>query len=179
MFQRLGIVHADMKPENIIIEYDADFQEIKSLKIIDFGSAFLLNSTATNQMEFNASTPEYVPPEVHAYLTKKNNIRISDFHSISYVFDMWALASILLEVLSGFPLWLSLKSRIVTKKNKGIFGVGLFGVACRDNGKILDKQMKLLKGTDLRALISTLKQGFDVDKQNEWLCNNEFMDLYR
>ena len=25
MFQRLGIVHADMKPENIIIEYDADF----------------------------------------------------------------------------------------------------------------------------------------------------------
>ena len=95
--------------------------------------------TATNQAYFNASTPEYIPPEVHAYLTNKNNIRISDFHNICCVFDMWALASILLEVLSGFPLWLSLKSRIVTENGKGIFGVGLFGVALRDSAKILDK----------------------------------------
>lgn len=43
LFARLGIVHADLKPDNIIIDYDEENQEIIELKIIDLGSAFLLN----------------------------------------------------------------------------------------------------------------------------------------
>ena len=39
---RLGIVHADLKPDNILVEFDEDLQKITSLKIIDFGSAFML-----------------------------------------------------------------------------------------------------------------------------------------
>lgn len=42
LFARLGIVHADLKPENIIIDYDEVNQEILELKLIDLGSAFLL-----------------------------------------------------------------------------------------------------------------------------------------
>ena len=42
MFARFGIVHADLKPENIIIEYDSHTETIISLKIIDLGSSFLL-----------------------------------------------------------------------------------------------------------------------------------------
>ena len=42
MFTRNGIVHADLKPENIIIEFDSETATIKSLKIIDLGSSFLL-----------------------------------------------------------------------------------------------------------------------------------------
>lgn len=38
----LNIVHADLKPDNIIIDYDEQTQSIKALKVIDFGSAFLL-----------------------------------------------------------------------------------------------------------------------------------------
>jgi len=53
---------------------------------------------------------------------------------------MWALASILLEVLSGFPLWLSLKSRVLSLENRSIINYGMFGVAGRDNSKILVKQ---------------------------------------
>jgi len=146
MFDRLGIVHADLKPENILIEYDPLEEKIISLKIIDLGSSFLLNSRGKElkgQSKFGASTPEYLPPEIHAFLVnryqKSGKIEISDFKMIPYVFDMWALASILLEILSGFPLWLSLKSRIITAKNKTINGVGLFGVASRDSNKILEK----------------------------------------
>jgi dual specificity tyrosine-phosphorylation-regulated kinase 2/3/4 len=58
---------------------------------------------------------------------------------------MWALASILLEVLSGFPLWLSLKSRVLSLENRSIINYGMFGVAGRDNQKILVKQQQLLK----------------------------------
>lgn len=43
LFARLSIVHADLKPDNIIIDYDVENQMINSLKIIDLGSSFLLN----------------------------------------------------------------------------------------------------------------------------------------
>ena len=43
LFARLSIVHADLKPDNIIIDYCSETQSIKSLKIIDLGSSFLLN----------------------------------------------------------------------------------------------------------------------------------------
>ena len=42
LFSRLGIVHADLKPDNILIEFDDATNTITSLKIIDFGSAFML-----------------------------------------------------------------------------------------------------------------------------------------
>ena len=38
-----GVVHADLKPDNILIDYDDEKQVIKELKIIDLGSSFLLN----------------------------------------------------------------------------------------------------------------------------------------
>lgn len=40
---RVGIVHADLKPENVIIDFDEQTSTIVSLKIIDLGSSFLLN----------------------------------------------------------------------------------------------------------------------------------------
>lgn len=60
-------------------------------------------------------------------------MRVQDFAEISYVFDMWSLGSILVEILTGFPLWLSLKSRVVTADNRSIINIGLFGVAGRDH----------------------------------------------
>ena len=42
-FARISIVHGDLKPDNIIIDYDQSTQSIRTLKIIDLGSSFLLN----------------------------------------------------------------------------------------------------------------------------------------
>lgn len=74
LFSRLGIVHADLKPDNILIDYDEEQERIKSLKIIDFGSAFLLSvdgRVIKDQREFAQSTPEYLPPEIQSYLSKR------------------------------------------------------------------------------------------------------------
>lgn len=43
LFYHSGVVHADLKPDNILIDFDEEKQEIRELKIIDLGSAFLLN----------------------------------------------------------------------------------------------------------------------------------------
>jgi serine/threonine protein kinase len=42
-FANLGIVHADLKSDNILVDYDENSNTIKSLKVIDFGSAFILS----------------------------------------------------------------------------------------------------------------------------------------
>lgn len=56
------IVHADIKPDNILLELKDN--KIKDLKLIDFGSAF----SHENPSNISASTPEYLAPEVLEYL---------------------------------------------------------------------------------------------------------------
>ena len=55
------------------------------------------------------------------------------------MFDVWSLGSILIELLSGFPLWLSLKSRVTTHDGRSLVNYGIFGVSGRDNSRILKK----------------------------------------
>jgi len=56
----LGIVHGDIKPDNILVDFDG--YEFHSVKIIDFGSAFVLDDEELPF--FSMSTPEYLAPEV-------------------------------------------------------------------------------------------------------------------
>jgi len=65
------------------------------------------------------------------------NFSIEDFSQCSYVFDIWSLGSIILEILSGFPLWLSLKGKVQSIDGRNIMNYGIFGVSGRDNTKIL------------------------------------------
>lgn len=55
------------------------------------------------------------------------------------MFDIWSLGSILIEILSGFPLWLSLKGKVISVDGRNIMNYGIFGVSGRDNAKILQK----------------------------------------
>ena len=89
---------------------------------------------------------------------------------------MWSLGSILLEVLSGFPLWLSLKSRVIQLDGHSKINYGLFGVAGRDNAKIMVKQNELI-GRGLNSLITCLRKGYDF-QGNKWTSNGEFIDLF-
>ena len=59
-----GIVHSDIKPDNILIEMQPDFSDIKQIKLIDFGSAFMFD----NVTQISATTPEYLAPEILEFL---------------------------------------------------------------------------------------------------------------
>lgn len=53
-----GIVHADIKPDNILVEMKEG--KAMSVKIIDFGSSFLFDNPP---LSIPQGTPEYMPPE--------------------------------------------------------------------------------------------------------------------
>jgi serine/threonine protein kinase len=91
------IVHSDLKPDNILVSAHSTFT------LIDFGSAFLFDTTDCSGM----NTPEYAPPEMLC-------ISSGPLSEISnpWSFDIWSLGMIFLELCAGFPVWLSLKSRI-------------------------------------------------------------------
>lgn len=122
-----------------------------------------------------------MPPEIQLYIARKftqeKNYSISDFVEIAYVFDMWSLGSIIIEILSGFPLWLSLKSRVKSLDGKSLINYGIFGVSGRDNSKILQKQNQIFgHNRGLDKLKELLRKGYDYTG-NKLVDNHDFMKL--
>eukprot|EP00742_Colponemidia_sp_Colp-10_P005295 GILJ01005656.1.p1 GENE.GILJ01005656.1~~GILJ01005656.1.p1 ORF type:complete len:554 (-),score=66.86 GILJ01005656.1:261-1823(-) len=164
-----GIVHSDLKPDNILIEYKDSETVYSSLRVIDFGSAFNFDAAES----FGMATPEYLPPEILEILIHNKHTdrtvvaqRLYD-NCQPWSFDMWSLGAIFLELLNGFPLWMSYKGR-VTHDGKNLFMTGLFAVNGRDNDKILQKQYAVISN-----LRSVLKSCPGLDLQDDDLA----MDL--
>jgi len=58
--------------------------------------------------------------------------------------DIFSLGAILLEVLTGFPLWFSMKGRIETNRGN-IVSYGLFAVKGKEPNRIAQKQRETIK----------------------------------
>ena len=78
-----GVVHRDLKPQNIIINEDG------TPKIMDFGIAMLIEES--QQSELLVGTPRYMAPE---YVRQK---------MVSPGIDVFALGAIFYEMLTGVP----------------------------------------------------------------------------
>lgn len=82
----IGIVHGDMKPENLMLSSDKSSDCV--IKVVDFGCAQVddgsYNPSSTSPRG-TANTPAYSPPEILDPRKVKNRIEPS--------FDMWALGT--------------------------------------------------------------------------------------
>lgn len=90
-FMHKVLIHADLKPENIMIDKSANL-----IKIIDFGNA-MKNKTHTRN--FNVQTIYYRSPEV--------------LYNLPYNFkiDMWSLGCIIYEIFEKKVLFKNLKEK--------------------------------------------------------------------
>lgn len=63
LFETKKLVHSDLKTDNILVQMGPGMK-FKELKLIDFGSTFKFG----NLNQFSMATPEYMSPEILAYI---------------------------------------------------------------------------------------------------------------
>lgn len=79
--QTCGVVHRDLKPENILIEKDKETDQIKQIKVIDFGLSKIARPNEI--MQESCGTPAYVAPEV---LERKGYTKEVDIWTCGVIF---------------------------------------------------------------------------------------------
>lgn len=64
--------------------------------------------------------------------------------------DIWSLGVVFLELILGWPVWMSMKSRVQSQINPGeeIIATGVFSAPCREKIKIRQLQMRAVENLD-------------------------------
>jgi len=97
------IIHSDLKPENIVLMNNGDdFYEIPYVKLADFGLAYIYPHRAYQ------GSPLYMAPEVANNSLNRpsfEDIPINQQLEILKKTDVWSLACIILELLTGFHIF--------------------------------------------------------------------------
>lgn len=64
--------------------------------------------------------------------------------------DMWSLGVVLLELILGWPVWMSMRSRVQSQISPGeeIVATGVFSAPCREKNKIRQLQLRAVENLD-------------------------------
>ena len=130
-------MHGDLKPENILLEFNPGRTTVVDIRIKDFQSFLKFDKLE----KIEASTPEYLPPDVLLYIDdKKRNPNLSSQNLCEnnkpWSIDVFSLGVTLLEIATGYPVWISKKCKSTNYSGRSLIGVGVFGVPDRALKKI-------------------------------------------
>ena len=160
-----NIIHSDIKPENILIDYTYKLHSFKinSIKIIDYGSSFLYNEISSTN---TSNTPEYLCPEIT--VGNKKFIRdLSNSNKYISAVDVWSLGITFLELCLCCPIWMNFKTKL-SMKGKTLYTHGIFGCRMRDPGKIYQKQIEVSKNLK-KLLNNSLLYMFEKEDRDNFI----------
>ena len=158
-----GIIHSDIKPENILVQYtkDNDVLDISSIKIVDYGSAFY----TSNESPLISNTPEYLCPEIMT--NNKEFIKELNKGNYTNAIDIWSTGISILELCLCCPIWMSYKTKIYIN-GKINNNMGYFGCKGRDGNKIYQKQIELSHNLN-KILKNSMIYMFDNKTKSEFI----------
>lgn len=70
------------------------------------------------------ATPEYMCPELLNFIIVENgeakilNQTLDKSYNRPWVIDVWGMGCVLLEIISGIPLWMSLETLVIDSNGK-------------------------------------------------------------
>lgn len=100
-FHKLGIVHRDLQPENILVELENE--KVKTITIIDFGLA-CVSYDSSLPCTRNAGMVDYQWPEYLRYIasnSKLSSCNVKIPRKVLIQNDNWSLLVLLYEMLTG------------------------------------------------------------------------------
>jgi tRNA A-37 threonylcarbamoyl transferase component Bud32 len=153
---RLGVVHRDLKPQNIMIDKDGN------AKIMDFGIARSLHTKGVTGTGVIIGTPEYMAPEQ------------AEGRDIDHRVDIYALGAILFEMVTGrvpfegaTPLSVVLKHRSEPPADPQTLNAQISAGLSRVILKCLEKQKERRYRTAAEVLedLSAVEKGLPMTRQ--------------
>jgi serine/threonine protein kinase len=153
---RLGVVHRDLKPQNIMIDRDGN------AKIMDFGIARSLHTKGVTGTGVIIGTPEYMAPEQ------------AEGRDVDHRADIYALGAILFEMVTGrvpfegqTPLSIVLKHRSEPPADPQTINAQLSAELSRVILKCLEKAREDRFRTAAEALeaVSAIERGLPATHQ--------------
>ncbi len=94
-----------------------------------------------------------MPPEILNYILFQNKLEYDEpmlgkmeRYKNPWTIDIWSLGCIVLEIVTGVPLWMSIETKIEEKNN--LRATGLFAVKNRVFSKIIQKQIDVVTNLD-------------------------------
>jgi len=153
---RLGVVHRDLKPQNVMIDKDGN------AKIMDFGIARSLHTKGVTGTGVIIGTPEYMAPEQ------------AEGRDVDHRVDIYALGAILFEMVTGrvpfegaTPLSIVLKHRSEPPTDpqtiNAQISVGLSRIILRCLAK--SRQDRYQSAADVLEDLNAAEQGLPVTRQ--------------
>jgi len=128
---KFKIIHSDIKPDNLLIDYfyDEENKKIiyKSFKLIDFGSAYFID----NPENFGSNTPEYMSPEITELIEKNSSNKdqinfLRNLKNNPSAIDICSLGVLIMEMIVSCPLWMNYKAKVIIRKKVKLFFLFLY-----------------------------------------------------
>lgn len=73
------------------------------------------------------ATPEYMCPEMLTFILKENQMSFEtkylaylEDYNREWVIDIWGVGCVILEIVSGIPLWMSFDTQVTNLKGKQV-----------------------------------------------------------